>query len=306
MEAVPARYFVNTSFVATIVTQQVRFRLDGRSASLRGISASRILARELHNDPEAVTIPTFDLGDLVEESSLTMPSDLELTINDSDASLELDRLWFPENAAVKITSNGEKATMEIEFIEPSDTGKVESRLVWRGDVTLSDGTQSATGIGSRIWRAEKPSLTIDKAQINGLIPTPIRVSAIEFDRVVSGDQYQSHASAILAGDIQFDIGGYPGRQMAIREGEMLSLRGLDAQIVNFSLAEKGLRFLLIGTADVANLGFSDRRRNIQPSLFDAIRAWESLTIIISALFTLLLALIGAFMSNSPDNGDKKK
>jgi len=302
LERIPAHYFVNSTFTATIVTQEVRFRLGDRQASLHGVAASRILARELQVGDNNSDVELFDLSNPTAIPTSTPLGDLEIkTINNQETSLELDRLWLPAHSAVKIASNGENATMKIEFIDPVDNGKIDSRLVWRGDVTLSDGSQAATGIGSRIWQAIKPSLTIDEARINGLIPTPVDISAIEFDRIVSGDQYQSHASAIIIGDIQFNMGGFPGRQVSIREGEMLSFRDLDAQIVNFSLEEKGLRFFLIGSADKANLGFSNRLRDIQPSLLDFIRAWESLTIILSALFTLFLAVLGGM-----SNGDKKK
>lgn len=292
LELIPARTFVRTTFTATIYTQEMRLRLGERQATLTGVSGSRILARELDPAGGKADTGVFDLTDRSSQS-LSAASDLELIADAPGSYLELDRLWLPPRAAVKISGSGEDSALAIEFIEPGDAGKVDARFVWRGGVRTSDGNDMASGVGARIWEASQPSLTIDKARINGLIPTPAVLSAVAFDRVVSGDGYQSPASAIIGGELQFDIAGFPGRPLTIREGEMLSFGALDAQMLNLSLSDRGLRFLLIGSADTVSLGFLANDRDVQPSMLDAILARQSLTILGSALFAMLLGVMSA-------------
>lgn len=293
LELVPARTLVRTTFTAAIETQEVRLRLGERQATLTGISGSRILARELDPADDGAEAGLFDLSDPSSQALSSADGDLELTAEAADSYLELDRLWLPPRAAVKITSGGRDSTLGIAFMEPRDGGRIDARLVWRGAIGSSAKDDGASSVGSRIWQASKPSLAIDGARISGLIPTPIPLSAVAFDRVVSGDEYQSPASAVIRGDLQFDIAGFPGRPLSIREGETLSFEGLDAQMLNLSLSDRGLRFLLIGSADSVSLGFLANHRDVQPSMLDAILARESLTILASALFAMLLALMGA-------------
>lgn len=293
LELVPARTFVRTTFTAMIETQEVRLRLGERQATLTGISGSRILARELDTADDGAEAALFDLSDPSSQAVSSADGDLELSAGAPGSYLELDRLWLPPRAAVKVVSGGRDSTLSIEFIEPGDSDRIDARLVWRGGIGSPMEDDVATSVGSRIWQAGKPSLTIDGARISGLIPTPVPLSAVAFDRVVSGDQYQNPASAVIGGDLQFDIAGFPGRPLSIREGETLSFGGLDAQMLNLSLSDRGLRFLLIGSADSVSLGFLTNHRDVQPSMLDAILARESLTILASALFAMLLALMGA-------------
>lgn len=292
LELLPSRSFVKTTFIATIDTQEMRLRLDDRQAALVGISGRRIFARELLPAESETETGIFDLTDPSAVALASASSDLELVAEGRDSHLELDRLWIPPHAAVKLTSSGEGTALVVEFIEPGDADQIEARLVWRGSVGSSSGGEMEGEVGSRIWRANKPSINVDEAKISGLIPTPIHISAIALDRVLSVDEYQTPVSAILGGDLQFDIGGYPGKPLPIREGEFLSFVKVDAQAINLDLSGNGIRFLLIGEADAVTLGFLSNHRDVQPSMLDAILARQSLTIIASALFAMLLALMG--------------
>ncbi|WP_146198953.1 hypothetical protein [Falsochrobactrum shanghaiense] len=292
LELVPSRTFVRTTFTATIETQEVRFRLGEQQAALTGISGNRILARELVPSPGEAEVVPFDLGDPSEPTHSSANGDLELLAQATDAYLEIDRLWLPPHTAVKIASGGEGSTLALEFIETGADDPIDVRFVWRGAIASSQDA-APTLVGSRIWQADKPSLTIDEARIRGLVPVPIHITNIAFDRVLSGDEYQSPVSAVISGELQFDIAGFPGRPHTIREGETLSFDGLKAQMLNLSQSDKGFRFLLIGSADAVSLGFLTNHRDVQPSMLNAILARESLTILASALFAMLLALMGA-------------
>lgn len=293
LELIPSRSFFRTTFIATIETQEARLRLDDRQAALMGVSGRRILARELSPVGDDTETDIFDLADSGASSLSSASGDLELVAKDAAAYLELDRLWLPPKSAVKFSSGGEGASLAVEFIEPGDAQQIDARLVWRGSVGSSDEDRPEGAVGTRTWRANKPSISVDEARIRGLAPLPIDLSAIALDRVLSVDEYQSPVSAILGGDLQFDIGGYPGKPLPIREGEFLSFDNLEAQAINLALSEKGLRFLLIGEADAISLGFAASRRDVQPSMLDAILARQSLTILASALFAMFLALMGA-------------
>lgn len=293
LELLPSHWLVNTTFVATLETQSLTFRTGALNADISGISGSRISLHAKDSASSQTSQGLYDLTRLEKEDSDASSSKVFSKQTES-THLELDSFLIPSGSAVEILTFGTDKYVSLQIIEEDRNAVSEVAIVWNGIITSEpQAAHSAPGAGSERWQASAPLIEIENPHVEGLIYSPVTVHALSTERLRLSGSDQIATSSLLQGEIQFYVGNYPSNSIALRTGEFTQFSGLNAQLANFELTENGIRFILVGKADSVQIGFLKNRREIIPSLLDGIRSIDSLVIILSSLFALLLAGLSA-------------
>ncbi|SNZ07456.1 hypothetical protein [Cohaesibacter gelatinilyticus] len=296
LELLPSHWLINTTFVATLETQNLTFRNGKQNSSISGISGSSIALREINAYSPDQALEVGDLTQLTDVQGTESPRSKVFSKASEDSHLELDSFLIPAELAMEISTSGQNKYISLQIVGDDQSVASETTIVWYGDITL-DSVPISKDIGSDRWKAISPLIEIQKPEIDGLIYSPIPVTALSTERLRLSGSNQIATSSLLEGEIQFYLnfpfGSYPTEPTTLRSGEFTQFNDLEAQITNLELTETGIRFLLVGKANAVKTGFLNNRRNITPSMLDGFRSIESLVIIMSSLFALLLAVLSA-------------
>lgn len=296
LELLPSHWLVRTTFVATLETQNLTFRNGKQSSSISGVSGASITLRETSAYFTGQLLGDSDLNQLLDAQGAKESSSKTFSKALQDSHLEVDNFLIPALRAVEISSSGRNRFISLQIVDEEQSAVSETTVVWNGSIT-SNSAALSQGIGSDRWEARAPLIEIETPEIAGLIYSPVPVTALSTERLRLSGSNQIATSSLLQGEIQFYLnfpfGSYPTEPVTLRSGEFTQFNALDAQLTNLELTETGIRFLLVGKADVIKVGFLNNRRNITPSMLDGLRSIESLAIIASSIFALLLALLSA-------------
>lgn len=300
LELTPSRQLLNTTFIASIETQNVSMRVGLGSATIAGISGTSISG----HDQSIQAIGTEEITDLTQLGSTpkeTNSNSFSYSSASSETHLELDELVIPPNRAIEFASSGIRRFLSVQAIIEDGTTPFEVIVVWKGPI-VSEAADATTGalLGSERWLNQSPLIEFEGVEIDGLVYSPIAVTGLSLETLRASGRDQITASSVLSGEVQFDILGYRSKSTTLRPGEFFRFSGLSAQLTNLTLTENGLRFVLIGNAESIKLGFLNNLRNIHPSLLDFLRSIDSLGIVVSSLFAFFLAAIGALSLGKTD------
>ncbi|MEW4459331.1 hypothetical protein AB1K42_14660 [Roseibium algicola] len=296
LELLPSHWLVRTTFVATLETQNLTFRNGQQSSSISGISGTSIALREASEYSTDQSLDASDLTQMLDTQGDQKSNSKTFSRASQDSHLELDSFLIPARRAVELSSSGRNKFVSLQIVDEERGAASQTTVVWNGSVT-SNSAPISERIGSDRWEAHAPLIEIETPEIAGVIYSPVPVTALSTERLRLSGSNQIATSSLLQGEIQFYLdfpfGSYPTEPVILRNGEFTQFDGLDAQLTNLELTETGLRFLLVGKADGIRAGFLNNRRNITPSMLDGLRSIESLVIIASSVFALLLALLSA-------------
>ncbi|QUS59154.1 hypothetical protein [Pseudovibrio brasiliensis] len=301
LELLPSSFFAKTTFVATLEAQNLSLRVGETNAVISGVSGTRISLHDLAEEPFDATGQSNDLTQLLETENNKPSSQIIYAKTSNATHLELDSFFIPAGQAMELSTSGKNKFISLQLIEEDSNKQSNATIVWKGQVTSGvNSTPTVQQIGSKRWSAIAPLVQIDGPHIDGLIYSPIDVVGISTDRLRLYGSKQIATSSLLSGDIQFYFGSYPNEPVALRPGEFTKFTNLNAQLANLTLTENGVQFVLVGEASSVKVGFLENLREIHPSLLDGLRSVQSLIIIISSIFALLLAGLSAVSLGKQD------
>ena len=302
LELLPSRWPLKPTFVATLETQNLTLRNGQHNSNIAGISGSQISLRDVHSHSSESSVLSNDLTQLSQPKGNDESVARVFTKASEGAYLELDSFLIPARQAVELSSSGQKNFMSLQIVEDEDNIRSEVSLVWNGEI--SDGTSPISArVGSERWEANVPLVEIENAEIDGLIYSPITVTALSTERLRLSGSDQIATSSLLSGEIQIYVGSYPRDSISLSAGEFTKFTDLDAQLTNLELTDSGLKFVLVGEASAINVGFLNNLRDITPSLLDGLMSIPSLQIILSAFFTLIAAGVSAINLSQKEDTD---
>lgn len=301
LELLPSHTLLKTTFVATLETQNLAFRTGQQNSIISGISGSRIILRERAVNSDTLSLEISDLTQLSDTEVSQKTASRTFSKISENSHLELDSFLLPAQRAIEISTSGRKKFISMQVIDDGQSVPSETIIVWNGNVRL-DSDKMSTNIGDDRWEALSPLIEIETPEIEGLIYDPLLVTALSTERLRLSGTKQIATSSLLQGEIQFYVWNYPSNLSRLQAGEFTQFSDLDAQLTNLELTENGLKFVLVGQAEVIKTGFLNNRRDITPSLLDGLRSIESLVIIISSLFAILLAVISAISLGRDNKG----
>lgn len=298
LDKLSSHYLFSTTFVATLETQTISARIGPAKAVIPGVSGSRISLSDTSVDPSTDDPAIKDLTNLLGEDTVVGEGSLIFSAESETTHLELDNLVVPPGRAVEISTIGRDKYFLLQLIGGEPGAKVSATVVWNGDITIRpDGDPMAKNVGARQWSALVPSVEIENPVLLEPIYSPIRVKSLSTARLRLAGDDQVATSALLGGDIQFYFGNQPGERIVLKPGEFATFSELDALVTNFVFTESGMKFVLVGKAAAVKTGYLTNLRDVAPSVFDGIRSIPSIALILSALFTFLLAGFSATSTN---------
>ena len=213
--------------------------------------------------------------------------------SDSD-HLELDSFLVPAGRILELSSTGAERFLSLQVAGDETADPSEVVVAWNGGIEQDNGTPSeTTQLGSENWSGTVPIIEIDTPNIDGLIYNPIEVAGLSTDRLRLHGASQIATSSLIEGDIQFYFGSRPSDPVFLRTGEFIQFSGVAAQLTNLTLTPRGMQFVLVGEAQSIRVGFLANLRDINPSLLDGLLSIQSLVMIVSSIFALLLAGLSA-------------
>ena len=293
LELIPSHRVVDTTFVATLETQDLSLRLGSSSLVISDIASDGIELGERGVLQGDETLMPFDLTQLPAEEVAADNGSRTFRKLSEAAHLELDTLLIPAGGVVEISTSGQGSSLELQVIDAGGTPS-EATIVWSGEV---EGSAPGPGFGDRVgserWSAAAPFIQLAAPRTDGPISVPLSVVGLSTERIVLRGADPVATSALIAGELQFYFRSQPSQPIALRNGEFTRFSGLDAQITNLELSDRGLRFVLVGHADAIHIGYQSNLRDVTPSLLEGFLSSRSLVIIVTSGFTFLLALLSA-------------
>lgn len=280
-ELISSKFLFTTTFTASLETQKLSIRVGTLNAIISDISGRKISLHQLDN-----AINSSDDDSLF---------DFTLETTTENGYIELDVLLVPSGRAFDLTSNGKGQELVIEVDEELGKKPLETRIVWSDlseeDLAL-DNHQSLRQLGANTWSINAIKLRVEGAQMAKPQSNPIHLKNVLFENNFVNSNGPISTSAIISGHMEFYVAGNSIASFDLREGEFLRFADMNAQLTNMRLTERGVAFIIVGEADAVELGFLNSLRDVHPRLLSAILANQSINIIGSAVFGLLLAMLG--------------
>jgi hypothetical protein len=304
LELLPSRTLFKTTFVATLETQAVTVRIGQNGAVIPGIAGSRISILGADTSSDANQHQQIDLMQFQEPQPDGMNGPIQFSTRSDNAYLEIDKLVIPSGQLLELVAAGTgKHFSLIVSGGGSNPAEAGATIVWNGSVAMEPAGEGQMPIvGLRQWRGKLPTIEIDTAEFSSPIYSPSWVSSFTSTRIKPLRNDLIPASTLLRGEVQFFFGRDPGERIALGAGEFLEFSDLEGLLTNLNLTESGLGMVLVGEADAVSTGYLANLRNVTPSALAGIRAKPSLMLMLSAFFTLSLALVSSISLARNDKG----
>jgi hypothetical protein len=293
LELTPSHWLFDTTFVATLETQNLNLRLGTSNFVISDIAADRIEMIDRRVLQEDAPPPLLDLTQFLGADLEAGERERVYRRFSETAYLELDALLIPAGRVVELSTSGQGSTLNVQVPE-GNAGLSEVSVVWSGDVQTEVSRFGADdGIENERWFAHSPSIQLMAPQIDGPISVPVTVVGLGTERMQLSGADPITTSALIEGELQFYFRNQPSQPIPLRTGQFLRFTALDAQISNLELSDRGIRLVLVGRADSIHTGYQSNLRDVTPTLLEGFQSSRSLVIIVTSGFTFLLAFLSA-------------